>query len=117
MKKALLIIAVIVLAMIALSSIGPILGMAISLAIVYVSVKQFLASRSVMAKVIWSIVGFFGLSGLVASLPALAGIAAVYILYTVYRNWKTEAPLDSENEEDPFSNFERQWKELEKQKG
>lgn len=113
MKKFLWITAAVILAIIALSSIGPIIGMAISLLIVYFSLKQFMASDSTMMKVIWAIIGLMGISGLLSSLPALVGIVAVYILYTGYKKWKQAESVQTVDKEDPFAGFERQWKELE----
>ena len=117
MKKILLIIVAITLAIIAISSIGPMIGLAISLLIVYFSLKQFMATNSTVGKVIWALIGLIGFSGLLGSLPALIGIAAVYILYTGYKNWKKNdvvtAPV---RDDDPFTGFDRQWKELENTK-
>lgn len=115
MKKFFLITAAVILAIIALSSIGHILGLAISLLIVYFSLKQFMATQSTWVKVFWAIIGLVGFSGLLGSLPALAGIAAVYILYTGYKNWNKRDDVKSSDDEDPFDGFERQWKELGKQ--
>ncbi|MBS4217913.1 flagellar basal body rod protein [Bacillus sp. FJAT-49711] len=115
MKKFLLITAAVILAIIALSSIGHIVGLAISLFIVYFSYKQFMETNSTVGKVIWAVIGLIGFSGLLGSLPALAGIAAVYILYTGYKNWdrkKESAPIV--NDEDPFVGFEREWEKLKK---
>ncbi|MBS4198792.1 flagellar basal body rod protein [Bacillus sp. FJAT-49732] len=116
MKKFLLITVGVILAIIALSSIGHIIGMAISLFIVYFSYKQFMATSSTVGKIIWALIGLIGFSGLLGSLPALAGIAAVYILYTGYKNWdrKKEAPVVEK--EDPFTGFEREWERLKQQK-
>ncbi|HLU23413.1 flagellar basal body rod protein [Lederbergia graminis] len=110
MKQFLLITAAIVLAIIALSSIGPMIGMAISALIVYYSLKKFTATNSTGAKVCWAILGLIGFSGLLANLPALAGIAAVYILYTGYKHWKSDEM--SSKQEDPFAGFDKEWKKL-----
>ncbi|MCR2820882.1 lmo0954 family membrane protein [Lederbergia panacisoli] len=118
MKKFLLITAAVILAIIALSSVGHIVGLAISLFIVYFSYKQFMATNSTVGKIIWAIIGLIGFSGLLGSLPALAGIAAIYILYTGYKNWdrNKETPPVVNNEEDPFKGFEREWEKLKNQR-
>ncbi|MBS4177286.1 flagellar basal body rod protein [Lederbergia citrea] len=116
MKKFLLITAAVILAIIALSSLGHIIGMAISLLIVYYSLKQFLKTESTLWKVVWALIGLIGFSGLLGSLPAIAGIAAVYILYTGYKNWNKEDVAAPSQDDDPFSGFDRQWNELENTK-
>ena len=114
MKKFLLIIIAVILACIALSSIGHIMGLAISSLIVYYSLKQFFKSASTWQKIAWILIGMIGFSGLMANLPAIAGIAALYILYVGYKNWKKEkAEVEvNSNDHDSFANFERQWNEL-----
>ncbi|CAM4047896.1 lmo0954 family membrane protein [Lederbergia lenta] len=116
MKKFLWITAAVILAIIALSSIGPIIGLAISLLIVYFSLKQFMATDSTVMKVIWAVIGLIGISGLLSSLPALVGIVAVYILYAGYKKWKQTDIVQPVETEDPFVGFDRQWKELENKK-
>jgi len=103
-----------ILAIIAIASLGNMVGLAICLIIVYFSLKQFLKTRSTWQKIAWGILGVIGLSGLLGNLPALAGIAAIYVLYAGYKNWKKEKADESKMEQDPFTNFERQWKDLEK---
>lgn len=114
MKKLITFTLAVILAIIAMGSLGNIIGLAISLIIVYYSLKQFLKTDSTWQKIAWGIIGVIGLSGLFGNLPALAGIAAIYILYVGYKNWKKESPKDIETEHDPFTSFERQWNELEK---
>lgn len=115
MKKFCLIILAIILACIAVANIGSMIGFAICLLIVYYSVKQFLKTESTGYKILWGIIGLIGLSGLVGNLPALVGIAAVCILYVGYKQWKKEKTEDiNQKDDDPFTNFEKQWNELEK---
>lgn len=114
MKNLLTFTLAVILAIIAIASLGNIVGLAISLIIVYYSLKQFLKTRSTWQKIAWGILGVIGLSGLLGNLPALAGIAAAYVLYVGYKNWKKEKAEDCDTEHDPFTSFERQWNDLEK---
>ncbi|MCJ7841475.1 DUF2681 domain-containing protein [Lederbergia sp. NSJ-179] len=114
MKKLLIFILAIILAIIALANLGSIIGFAICLLIVYYSLKQFLKTESTGQKILWGIIGLIGLSGLLGNLPALVGIAAVCLLYVGYKHWKKEKAEDVHQEDDPFTNFESQWNELEK---
>src|SRR5690606_41810656 len=116
MKKFLLITAAVILAIIALSSVGHMIGMAISLFIVYFSYKQFMATNSTVGKIIWAVIGLIGFSGLLGSLPALAGVAAIYILYTGYKNWDRTKETPVVESEDPFTGFDREWAKLKYQK-
>ncbi|MBS4207786.1 flagellar basal body rod protein [Bacillus sp. FJAT-50079] len=113
MKKFLFVTAAIILALIAFGSVGHMIGMAISLLIVYYSLKQFTKTESTGWKIVWAIIGLVGISGLIGNLPALVGIIAVYLLYTGYKKWKTKEIIIEPTETDPFTGFERQWKEME----
>ncbi|MBS4172351.1 flagellar basal body rod protein [Bacillus sp. FJAT-49736] len=115
MKKVLIFGLAVILAIVALASLGHIIGLAISLIVVYFSFKQFLKSHSFCGKLLWALVGIAGLSAVVASLPALAGIIAIYLLYVGYKHWtedeKTASAATSSN---PFDNFDQQWNEMKK---
>lgn len=113
MKKILILTLAVILAIIAIASLGNIVGLAISLLIVYFSLKQFLKTDSTWQKIAWGFIGVIGFSGLLGNLPALAGIAAIYVLYEGYKNWNKEKAETVENDQDPFSSFERQWNDLE----
>lgn len=114
MKKFCILLLGIILAIIALTNLGSMIGFAICLLIVYYSLKQFLKTESTGQKILWGIIGLIGLSGLLGNLPALVGIAAICILYVGYKHWKKEKAVDTNPEDDPFTNFESQWNELEK---
>ncbi|WP_347552519.1 flagellar basal body rod protein [Pseudalkalibacillus hwajinpoensis] len=109
-KKASLLILGVIAAIVLLSNLGSLVGMAISLGILYVAVKQFIKTDSTAGKVIWGIVGFVGLSITVANVPAILGIVAIYVLYVVYKKWN--ATGEDKQANDPFTNFEKQWNEL-----
>ena len=110
MKKAGLLLIGIIAAIVLLSNLGSLIGMIISLGILYVAVKKFIQTDSTTGKVIWGILGFVGLSTAVANMPAILGLVAIYILYVIYKKW--DGASDEEQDDDPFTNFEKQWNEL-----
>ncbi|MBB6447330.1 lmo0954 family membrane protein [Bacillus benzoevorans] len=102
-----------VAAIVLLHNLAPIVAMAISLAILYFVVKQFLKTDSILMKIGWGILGFMALMASASNIPAVLGIAAAYVLYVVYKNWnKPKTVIKEEN--DPFVNFEKQWSQLNK---
>ncbi|RHW41537.1 flagellar basal body rod protein [Neobacillus notoginsengisoli] len=118
MKKFGLLVVGGIAVMILLSTIGPIAGMVISLAILYFVIKQFLKTDSTAAKIGLAIIGLIVLASAASNAPALFGVAAAYVLYLVYKKWNetkyTESVSETHTEKDPFVNFEKQWNELHK---
>ncbi|MGE8203389.1 flagellar basal body rod protein [Heyndrickxia sp. NPDC080065] len=114
MKKFLMLSLAVLLIIIALGSIGNIIGLIISVAITYFSLKQFLKSDSFGGKLLWVIIGLIGLTSTFSNLPALAGILAVYLLYVGYKEWKKdEKPThSSHSSNDPFESFDKQWNDM-----
>lgn len=108
MKKVMLFGLAAILIIIALGSMGHIIGMAISLVLVYFSLKQFLKNHSFWGKLFWAMVGICSLFAVVASLPALAGILAIYLLYVGFKHYKKEKEPEYKSH-DPFESFEQQW--------
>src|SRR5699024_12379452 len=71
--------------------------------------------RSTGAKVGWVILGLVILSISLSNMYALIAIVAGFILYWIYKNWNKEedAPISTiEHNDDPFTNFEYEWREL-----
>jgi lia operon protein LiaI len=100
-------------AIVLLHNLAPMVGLVISLAILYFVVKQFLKTDSILMKIGWGTIGFFALMASASNIPAILGIAALYVLYLVFKKWnKTKNVIKEEN--DPFVNFEKQWSELNK---
>ncbi|WP_349409407.1 flagellar basal body rod protein [Pseudalkalibacillus sp. SCS-8] len=112
MKKIGLFILGAIAAIIAIANLGPMIGLAISLVILYYSVKQFTKTDQTSKKVLWAVVGFIALSIAASNVPAILGIAALYILYIVYKEWKKDDSVEEPKDDDPFTNFEREWAEL-----
>ena len=113
MKKFGLLLVGGIAAIVLLSQLGPIIGLAVSAAILYLVFKQFIKSTVTWEKVVWGIAGLIMLTITASNLPAIIGVAAAYVLYLVYKKWNgsTSAKI---KKDDPFTNFENQWNELNK---
>jgi lia operon protein LiaI len=112
MKKFGLVVAGGIAAMVLISNLGPLVGLAVSLLVLYFAVKQFLKTDSTAAKIGWGIAGFIILMATASNIPAILGIAAAYVLYLVYKNWDKKEEAVKHEESDPFVNFEKQWAQL-----
>lgn len=111
MKKFGLLAAGFIAAMVLISNLGPLVGLGVSLLVLYFAVKQFLKTDSTAAKIGWGIAGFIILMATASNIPAILGIAAAYVLYLVYKNWDKKEDVSREDN-DPFVNFEKQWAQL-----
>lgn len=115
MKKFGLLLAGGIAAIVLLSNLGSVVGLAISLFILYFVLKKFLQADKLFAKVCWGLIGMAMLMASAANAPAILAVAAAYILYLVYKNWnKTDSSSIVVEENDPFTNFEKQWSQLNK---
>ncbi|HAQ07883.1 MAG TPA: flagellar basal body rod protein [Bacillus bacterium] len=113
MKKFGLLAAGGIAAMVLITNLGPIIGLGVSLLVLYFVMKQFLKTDSTAAKIGWGIAGFIILMAAASNVPAILGIAAAYVLYLVYKNWDNKEKVQEIHEEnDPFVNFEKQWAQL-----
>lgn len=113
MKKFGLLIAGGIAAIVLLTNLGPMIGLAISVAILYLVFKQFIKEKSTLGKIGWGIIGLIALMASASNIPAILGIAAAYVLYLVYKKWNTSKSAVAE-EKDPFVNFEKQWADINK---
>lgn len=111
MKKFGLLLAGGVAAIVAIANFGPMIGLAISAAILYYAVKGFLLTDSTCKKILWVLIGLAALGATLSNMPALFGVVAIGILYLVYKKWN-EQPSHTQTPEDPFTNFEKQWDAL-----
>lgn len=111
MKKFGLLIVGGIAAMVLLANLAPMVGLAISIAILYLVIKQFLKTDSTMMKIGWGIIGLIALTASASNAFAILGIAAAYVLYLVFKKWNNKKSVVVE-ENDPFVNFEKQWSEL-----
>ncbi|WP_217585937.1 flagellar basal body rod protein [Lentibacillus saliphilus] len=97
-----------------LANLGPMVFLALGIWLLYVIFKKFTKSQSTSGKVGWVILGLLVLSITAANLYALVGIAAAYALYLIVKHWRKDdiQPKTPTPDEDPFTNFEHQWAEL-----
>jgi lia operon protein LiaI len=112
MKKFGLIAAGGISAIVLIANLGPIVGLVLSLLIMYYSFKQFIKTDSTFKKVIWALIGLAAFSATISNFPAIIGLVALYILYVIYKNWKKEDVIIEEKTNDPFTNFEKEWSQL-----
>ena len=112
MKKFGLVIAGGIAAIILLSTLGPMVGLLVSLALLYFIYKQFLKAESTGGKIALGVIGVILLMASISNAPAIIGVVAAYILYLVYKNWNSSKNTIIKEESDPFVNFEKQWNEL-----
>jgi lia operon protein LiaI len=112
MKKFGLVLAGGIAAIVLLSTLGPMVGLLISLVLLYFIYKQFLKAESTGGKIGLGIIGVIFLMASVSNAPAIIGVVAAYILYLVYKNWNSSNRSVIKEESDPFVNFEKQWNEL-----
>ncbi|MCD7033645.1 flagellar basal body rod protein [Metabacillus sp. GX 13764] len=112
MKKAGLVLLGITGAVLLLANAGHMIGMAISLVLMYFAVRGFLRANSGGKKVLWGALVLVALLSAAANIPALLGVAALCLLYFVMKSWKTEKKENVTKKQDPFTSFEKQWEEL-----
>ncbi|KQB94555.1 MULTISPECIES: permease [Geobacillus] len=101
--------------MVLLFHLGPLVGLAITLAILYYAFKKYLKAPSTFGKIAWALIGCAALVISVSNVPALIALVAAYVLYVVYKKWNSAKGERTVPEtDDPFVNFEKQWAELQK---
>lgn len=116
MKKFMLFVGGLIALLILLSMLGPIVLLGVSVWLLYVAFKQIVKSDSTLGKIGWIIVGLIVLSIALSNIYAVIGVAAAFALYLIFKNWnsnKNETHKQTVVDEDPFTNFEKQWAELE----
>jgi len=113
MKKLLLFIGGIVAFFVMLHMIGPMIFLGLSLLLLYLVCKRFLKSSSVGGKIGWIILGAILLSSAFANLYALTGLVAAFALYWIIKHWR-EDKTEAKPTDDPFTNFEKEWQDLNK---
>lgn len=117
MRKFLLLSGGFIAALVALVLVGPLAGLLFSGVLVALGMHFYIASQSTFTKIIWFTVGLIGVLTAVSNVPAMVGLAAIAILYVIYKKWNGESvkiPTIEAKEEDPFTNFEKEWSNLTK---
>ena len=117
MKKFLLFTGGFIAALVALTLAGPIIALLLSGILVALGMHFYIASQSTFSKIIWFTVGMIGVLSAISNIPAMIGLAAIAIIYVIYKKWHGEDVKFSTKEakeDDPFSNFEKEWSNLTK---
>lgn len=115
MKKFMLFVGGLIALFILLVNLGPMVFLGLGIWLLYIVFKKFMKSDSTAGKIGWTVVGLLVLGMVLSNIYAVIGIAAAYVLYLIFANWKSD---DSDptvhvmEDDDPFTNFERQWADL-----
>ncbi|MBM7690600.1 lia operon protein LiaI [Peribacillus deserti] len=110
MKKFGLAAAAVIAGVVLLANLGPMVGLAVSIAILYYVAKKFMKAETTGKKVIWGGLGLIMLAASISNAPAIIGVVAAFVLYLIYKNWNKARETQLDN--DPFVNFEREWAKL-----
>ncbi|WP_085991418.1 flagellar basal body rod protein [Oceanobacillus senegalensis] len=116
MRKFMLFVGGLVALIILLANLGPMVILGLSLWLLYIIFKKFVRSDSTVGKIGWIILGLIVASIAFSNIYAVIGVAAAYALYLIWKNWKKDDDIvvSDMKDDDPFTNFERQWAELNK---
>ncbi len=117
MKKFMLFVGGLVAFFILLANLGPMILLGVSVWLLYIIFKKFIKSDSAAGKIGWVIAGLFVLGIGLSNFYAVIGIASAYVLYLIYTSWKDDDDQSVDQvveDNDPFTNFERQWAEINK---
>lgn len=98
---------------VALANLGSLLGLIVSAAVTYAGFHFYQRSVSTLAKIWWGIVAAVGVITAISNVPAFFAVAGLVILWMVWRKWNDDEIRISRSN-DPFTNFENQWKQLKK---
>ncbi|MCM3719569.1 flagellar basal body rod protein [Fictibacillus phosphorivorans] len=112
MKKLGLLVVGGIAAIVLIANLGPMVGLAIGLAVMYYAYKKCVVAETGGKKFWWGALSVIGLCIAVANLPAILGAVAIYVLYLVYKKWNQSETIVEQTENDPFTNFEREWSKL-----
>ena len=94
------------------ANLAPMIALGISLVIMYYSYKGFVKTDSTFKKVVLAVIGVIALFASASNIPAVFGFVAAYILYVVYKKWNNSKKEIIKEDNDPFTNFEKEWSEL-----
>lgn len=97
-------------AIVFLANLGPLLGLAITLGIAYLVIREFLKAKTSGSKIAWGLITFVVLTIFISNIPSLFGLVAAFVLYLVYKKWNETKVKVIDN--DPFTNFENEWANL-----
>ncbi|MBM7649443.1 lia operon protein LiaI [Bacillus ectoiniformans] len=116
MKKVMLFCIGAVAAIVAVANAGPLIGLALSLVIMYLAWREYKKSYTKKMKFFWGAAAVISFLVAVGNIPAILSIAALAVVYVVYKKWNEET-AEAPESDDPFINFEKQWDQLKKING
>lgn len=99
-------------AIVLLANLGPLLALAITLVMAYLVIREFLKAKTTGSKIVWGLIAFVVLMFSISNVPSLFGLVAAFVLYLVYKKWDESKVTVVDN--DPFTNFEHEWANLNK---
>ena len=114
MNKLMLYGAITIAAIIALCAIGPMIGIAFSALLVYGGIHFYTTRTSTVSKIFSVILLIIGITSGLSNIPGLIGIAAVVAVYYLYKKLNNQDASFSASSSDPFTNFEKEWANLNK---
>ncbi|GGM33227.1 hypothetical protein GCM10011351_19100 [Paraliobacillus quinghaiensis] len=88
MKTFLLVVIATITGIVLLATLGPIILLAISIAIAYYAVRRFILTDSFGGKIGWAIIALIGISLSLSNTAAFVGLVAFTLLYYTYKKWK-----------------------------
>lgn len=112
MKTFLLFLTGLIALIIAVTMIGPMILLGVSVWLLFVIFKQFMKSGSTLGKIGWLIAGLIVLSMGLSNLYAVIGAVAIYAVYKIFTSLKKENGEPEVIDKDPFTNFEKEWAEM-----
>ena len=114
MKKFFLYSAGFVAAIIALGLLAPVVGLLVSGLLLAAGLHYYTESTSTFGKVMSLVVALAGLISALSNIPGLIGLVAIGLLFYIYKTRKNEKVEIFSKDQDPFTNFEREWANLNK---
>ncbi|MEK4629343.1 MAG: ABC transporter permease [Solibacillus sp.] len=115
MKKFLLYSAGFFAAIFAIALLAPVAGLLVSGLLLAAGLHYYTESTSTFVKVMSLVIALAGLVSALSNIPGFIGLAAIGILYYIFKTRKNEkVEIFPTKEEDPFTNFEREWAKLNK---
>lgn len=115
MKKFFLYSAGFVAAMVALVLLAPVAGLLVSGLLLAAGLHYYTESTSTFGKVMSLVIALAGLISALSNILGFIGLVAIGILFYIYKSRKQEQrEIFTKKEDDPFTNFEREWANLNK---
>ena len=117
MKKFFLYSAAFIAAMIALGLLFPVAGLLVSGLLLAAGLHYYTESTSTFGKVMSLVVALAGLVSALSNIPGFIGLVAIAVVIYIFKTRnreKSESIISTKADEDPFTNFEREWAKLNK---